>query len=157
MINASRRRTVNGVPPYKETVGYVSQGVKVYRWLKEQGRFGASDFILHREMIARERPRFQVQRRFRKAKQFRFFTIREPVDEALISRETSDEPQLLDFGPVIVGPTIPTNSTQLARSTFAGETVYRLKSSRRIFTSFADDFHTVGKFFYRCGVRSADY
>lgn len=44
LINPTGRRTEGGVPPYRETVNYVSQGLKVYRWLETQGRFrGASN------------------------------------------------------------------------------------------------------------------
>lgn len=44
LINPTGRRTEGGVPPYKETANYVSQGLKVYRWLETQGRFqGASN------------------------------------------------------------------------------------------------------------------
>jgi soluble lytic murein transglycosylase-like protein len=42
LINPSGRRTQGGIPPYRETIRYVSQGVKMYRWLQAQGRFGKS-------------------------------------------------------------------------------------------------------------------
>jgi hypothetical protein len=38
LINANRKRTHGGVPPYTETIGYVGRGVKVYRWLERSGR-----------------------------------------------------------------------------------------------------------------------
>ncbi len=116
LINASRRRTTNGVPPYKETVGYVSQGVKVYRWLKEQGRlssFSPPETIAKTSEIpsaanAQERQAISV-----------FYDPRTGKRRA-VSLNNSVSAPLLDFGPVIVGPSIPKNSTQLARSTFAG-------------------------------------
>lgn len=40
-INVNRQRRVNGVPPYRETIGYVESGKKIYRWLEAQGRFPA--------------------------------------------------------------------------------------------------------------------
>ncbi|HMQ05620.1 MAG TPA: lytic transglycosylase domain-containing protein [Pyrinomonadaceae bacterium] len=117
LINASRRRTTNGVPPYKETVGYVSQGVKVYRWLKEQGRlssFSPPETIAKTSEIpsaanAQERQAISV-----------FYDPR-TGKRRVVSLNNSVSAPLLDFGPVIVGPSIPKNSTQLARSTFAGK------------------------------------
>lgn len=41
-INASGRKTVGGVPPYAETIGYVGRGLKIYRWLIQRGTFPAS-------------------------------------------------------------------------------------------------------------------
>ncbi|MGE4019605.1 MAG: lytic transglycosylase domain-containing protein [Pyrinomonadaceae bacterium] len=117
LINASRRRTAHGVPPYKETVGYVSQGVKVYRWLKEQGRFSSSSppepiaktSEIPSAAYAQERQAISV-----------FYDPRTGKRRA-VSLNNSVSAPLLDFGPVIVGPSIPKNSSQLARSTFAGK------------------------------------
>ena len=117
LINASRRLTTNGVPPYKETVGYVSQGVKVYRWLKEQRRlssFSPPEPIAKTSEIpsaanAQERQAISL-----------FYDPRTGKRRA-VSLNNSVSAPLLDFGPVIVGPSIPKNSTQLARSTFAGQ------------------------------------
>ncbi len=39
LINPSGRRTSGGVPPYKETVDYVANGTRIYRWLETQGKF----------------------------------------------------------------------------------------------------------------------
>jgi hypothetical protein len=125
LINASRRTTANGVPPYKETVGYVSQGVKVYRWLKEQGRlssFSPAETITKTSEIpsapnAQERQAISVFYDPRTGKR-RVVTLNNKVSAPL-----------LDFGPVIVGPSIPKNSTQLARSTFAGH--YRLSELQK--------------------------
>ncbi len=115
-INASRLRTANGVPPYKETIGYVSQGVKIYRWLKEQGRlsrFSQSEQLPSTSEIPgaedlREREAISV-----------FYDPR-TGKRRVVTVNKDDSLQLLDFGPVIVGPSIPKHSTQLARSTFAG-------------------------------------
>lgn len=117
LINASRLKTTNGVPPYKETVGYVSQGVKVYRWLKEQGRlssFSQSEQIPNASQMPsaenlQERQAISV-----------FYDPR-TGKRRVVSLNKDASMQLLDFGPVIVGPSIPKNSTQLARSTFAGQ------------------------------------
>lgn len=42
IINASGRKTLGGVPPYSETMGYVGRGLKIYRWLIERGTFPVS-------------------------------------------------------------------------------------------------------------------
>ncbi|MGB7067906.1 MAG: transglycosylase SLT domain-containing protein [Pyrinomonadaceae bacterium] len=120
LINASRLKTINGVPPYKETVGYVSQGAKVYRWLKEQGRlsrFSKPEQIPSTSQIPgadslREREAISV-----------FYDPR-TGKRRVVSLNKNDSLQLIDFGPVIVGPSIPKDSTQLARSTFAGQNRY---------------------------------
>lgn len=119
LINASQLRTVNGVPPYKETLGYVSQGVQVYRWLKQQGRFGTPPTPFAEKYPGREREIKATEDQESKV----ILVIYDPRTgrRSLISRESSDEPQQLSFGPVIVGQNIPTNSTRRARSTFAGE------------------------------------
>ena len=117
LINASRRRTTNGVPPYKETVGYVSQGVIVYRWLKEHGRlssFSPPETVAKTSEIpsaanAQERQAVSV-----------FYDPR-TGKRRVVSLSNNVSAPLPDFGPVIVGPSIPKNSTQLARSTFAGK------------------------------------
>lgn len=38
-INAARRKTIGGVPPYSETIGYVGRGLKIYRWLVNRRAF----------------------------------------------------------------------------------------------------------------------
>ena len=120
VINASQRRTVNGVPPYKETLGYVSQGVQVYRWLKQQGRFGTPPIQFAAEKYHRSEMEIKATE-VQESKAILVFYDPRTGRRSLISRETSDEPQQLSFGPVIVGQNIPTNSARLARSTFAGE------------------------------------
>jgi hypothetical protein len=41
IINPSRQKTIGGVPPYAETVGYVGRGLKIYRWLIFRQTFNA--------------------------------------------------------------------------------------------------------------------
>lgn len=38
-INPTGRQTAGGVPPYRETIDYVAEGKRIYRWLETQGRF----------------------------------------------------------------------------------------------------------------------
>ncbi|MEO5858961.1 MAG: transglycosylase SLT domain-containing protein [Pyrinomonadaceae bacterium] len=117
LINASRRKTTNGVPPYKETMGYVSQGVNVYRWLKEQGRFSS---FRQPEQIARS-PELPRPDNLPEAEAISVFYDPRTGSRRLVSFSKQDSPEQLDLGPVIVGPSIPNNSTQRARSTFAGQ------------------------------------
>lgn len=51
LINRFGRRTPGGIPPYRETINYVSQGVKIYRWLETQSRFApfAKTAVLDRQ------------------------------------------------------------------------------------------------------------
>jgi len=120
VINASRRRTVNGVPPYKETLGYVTQGVDIYRWLQRQGRLGVPTPFLNPERTARnEEPAKLVEVEEKQA--ISVFYDPRTGKRSVISSSTSDFLPQLDFGPVIVNPELPTNSTQRARSTFAGK------------------------------------
>jgi hypothetical protein len=39
IINPKGIKTIGGVPPYTETIGYVGRGLKIYRWLVKRGAF----------------------------------------------------------------------------------------------------------------------
>lgn len=41
IINPNNQKTIGGVPPYAETVGYVGRGLKIYRWLVFRQTFNA--------------------------------------------------------------------------------------------------------------------
>ena len=41
IINPKGIKTIGGVPPYTETIGYVGRGLKIYRWLILRGAFPA--------------------------------------------------------------------------------------------------------------------
>jgi Transglycosylase SLT domain len=41
IINSNNQKTIGGVPPYAETVGYVGRGLKIYRWLVLHQTFNA--------------------------------------------------------------------------------------------------------------------
>ncbi|MBK7510683.1 MAG: hypothetical protein IPI76_00205 [Chloracidobacterium sp.] len=117
----SRRRMVNGVPPYKETLGYVTQGVEVYRWLQRQGRLGVPTNTFRPEQNARkEGPTKIVEVKESQAISV-FYDPRTGKRSVMSSGNLNRLPQL-DFGPVIVDPALPTNSTPRARSTFARQT-----------------------------------
>jgi len=42
IINPKGIKTIGGVPPYTETIGYVGRGLKIYRWLIMRGAFPAA-------------------------------------------------------------------------------------------------------------------
>lgn len=42
IINPKSIKTIGGVPPYTETIGYVGRGLKIYRWLIKRGAFPAT-------------------------------------------------------------------------------------------------------------------
>ncbi len=44
VINAGGQKTLGGIPPYAETVGYVGRGLKIYRWLLERQTFANASF-----------------------------------------------------------------------------------------------------------------
>ena len=41
IINSNNQKSIGGVPPYAETVGYVGRGLKIYRWLVLRQTFNA--------------------------------------------------------------------------------------------------------------------
>ena len=127
VINASRARTVNGVPPYKETLGYVTQGVEVYRWLQRQGRLSVPTNTFSPEQNARkERLSKTVEIKESQAISV-FYDPRTGKRSVMLSNNSNRLPRL-DFGPVIVDPALPTNSTQRARSTFTGKSQVTVQS-----------------------------
>lgn len=119
VINSSRITTVHGVPPYKETIGYVSQGVKVYRWLEKEGIFAASPTAsLNLETFV---PRgISTENESKETQPVSVFYDPRTGTRRVTSSSIDDSLRLLEFGPVIVGPSIPTTSIKQARSTFAG-------------------------------------
>ncbi len=44
IITASGQKTLGGVPPYSETIGYVGRGLKIYRWLTVRQTFTNTSF-----------------------------------------------------------------------------------------------------------------
>lgn len=117
VINPSGRQTPDGVPPYSETINYVSQGVRIYRWLEAQGRLGKP---LHFDSVSRtvtpepKRPKekpeaLEVLYDPRSGSRFLIDIngnkILQPIDES---------------GPVIISPDLRGLPAQRARTTFAG-------------------------------------
>lgn len=115
-INPSGRRTPGGVPPYRETINYVSQGVKIYRWLETQGRFGNAPRIdsTARTVSSETTPT---------AGGFTKIVLYDPRTGGrfLVDKSGQDILQAVDqAGPVIITPELRGLPSQRARSTFAG-------------------------------------
>ena len=116
IINASGRRTAGGVPPYSETINYVSQGVKIYRWLEAQGRFGKRPRTdsMARTVSSEATPTVAASATMvlydpRTGSRFR------------VESGSQDDLQPIDkSGPVIIAPGLRGLPAQAARSTFAG-------------------------------------
>lgn len=116
IINPSGRRTTAGVPPYKETVNYVSQGVKVYRWLEAQGRFGKTPRI---DTIART----VSSEAARTADRSTILVLYDPRTGSRFLVDSGGRFNLEPIdksGPVIISPDLRGLPAQAARSTFAG-------------------------------------
>lgn len=118
IINASKGIRIHGVPPYAETIGYVSQGVKIYRWLQERGVFGTNrpTFIAAKAPVQKDIP---ARDRSSETELTRVFYEPRTGKRSLISTATA-QLTLLEVGEIVVGPAIPKSSSQRARTTFAG-------------------------------------
>lgn len=121
-INPTGRRTTYGVPPYRETLDYVANGMRIYRWLESQSRFTGVK-----------------KRSSADAASLTFASNREPNKESTPLR-TSPITVLYDprtgnrhlvgnqgnlstmgvKGPVVISSEVRGLPTQKARSTFAG-------------------------------------
>lgn len=119
VINSSRVRTEHGVPPYKETIGYVSQGVKVYRWLEKRKIFAERPTAPLTAGILSQKGT-STAGESKETQPVTVFYDPRTGKRRVTSSIVDDSLRHLEFGPVIVGPSIPTTSTKQARSTFAG-------------------------------------
>lgn len=116
VINPSGRRTLGGIPPYRETINYVSQGVKVYRWLEAQGRFRKAPRI---DSTDRDAPSTTVRRAEASVK----LVLYDPRsgNRFLIDSDRQNNLQLIDQGgPVIISPELRGLPARRGRTTFAG-------------------------------------
>ena len=64
IINPNNQKTIGGVPPYTETVGYVGRGLKIYRWLVLRQTFNAGNVRANLRIfppyLSKRRPRFAL-------------------------------------------------------------------------------------------------
>lgn len=116
-INPTGQRSAGGVPPYRETVNYVANGRKIYRWLQARGKFekiqnvspfdntGLAD--QDRSQSNKEAVAIAVLYDPRTGKRY------------LVERDGNVHP-MGQNGSVIVSPEVRSLPTQKARSTFAG-------------------------------------
>lgn len=124
LINSSGRRTPSGIPPYKETITYVSQGMRIYRWLEAQGKFPGA-----RKRLTPDAPMESFASGHESPKQED--TSGNPATTVLYdprsgnrflvesSGQTIKQP-IHEGGPIIISSEVRGLTTQKARSTFAG-------------------------------------
>lgn len=125
LINARGARTVGGVPPYKETINYVSQGVRIFRWLEEQGKF--QDRSKESEVVATNQAGPQEQatseNRSKAENAGAMMMFYDPRTGRRIRLTTSGRDAVdsaSQDGPVIISPDLRSFPAWAARSTFAG-------------------------------------
>lgn len=126
LINPLGRRTKGGVPPYAETINYVSQGVKVYRWLEAQGRFrdASARAVIYAANQSKPREK-EISQEGDNRKLTTTTVLYEPRTGRRFlvggSRNGKNGVQPIDLnGPVIISPDLRSFPSQKARSTFAG-------------------------------------
>lgn len=122
LINPSGRRTIGGVPPYKETVDYVANGRRIYRWLETQGKFPGGrnrptlDASTQTSVSQKERPGENGLSEISA-----MIVLYDPRTGTRSLVNGQGKPQLMDNnGPVIISPQVRSLPAQIARSTFAG-------------------------------------
>jgi len=126
LINPSGRRTTGGVPPYRETVNYVSEGLKVYRWLESQGRFRGASKEVHIYATSQTNPYERAvpeeKAPKKKASTIVLYDPRTGRRFAVDGSGSRNLNTINEDGPVIVSPDLRGLPVQKARSTFAGVT-----------------------------------
>ena len=120
-INRIGRRTISGVPPYRETIKYVATGKGVYRWLEVQGKFPG---IKKRSTLDVATQTFVSEREPREEKShFGTSAITVLYDPRTGNRHLVNSHGTLssmdDKGPVIISSEVRGRPAQKARSTFA--------------------------------------
>jgi hypothetical protein len=124
LINPSGRRTTGGVPPYRETINYVSQGVKAHRWLEQQGRFrgvwNEAEIYAIRQTKPLNKDASDGNDTASKAATTVLYDPR-TGSRFLVDNGGQDNLRPIDQGgPVIISPDLRGLPSQKARSTFAG-------------------------------------
>lgn len=124
LINPSARRTTGGVPPYRETINYVSQGLRIYRWLEAQGRFqgasGNADLYATNEQEPEEQETPKETSPRNTTAMIVLYDPRTGRRFHVDGKRIDDMRQIVEDGPVVISPDVRGIPTQTARSTFAG-------------------------------------
>lgn len=124
VINAFGRRTPGGIPPYRETTNYVSQGMKVYRWLETQSRFPRRSINSDRSTMNQSEARdLTAPEKETGGSPSVLKVLYEPRTGRRYRVDGTGQFSLRSIdqnGPVIISPDIPSLPATTARSTFAG-------------------------------------
>jgi len=124
LINPSARRTIGGVPPYRETSNYVSQGLRIYRWLEAQGKFqGAprnAELYATNEREPREQETPGETSTRNTTAMIVLYDPRTGRRFRLDGKRKGDMQPIGESGPIVISPDIRSLPTQKARSIFAG-------------------------------------
>lgn len=125
LINASGARTVGGVPPYKETINYVSQGVRIFRWLEKQGKFLDRSKESEVDATNQAGPQEQATSENRSKAEnagatMMFYDPRTGRRIRLTTSGRDPADSASQDGPVIISPDLRGFPAWAARSTFAG-------------------------------------
>lgn len=123
-INPTTRRTPGGVPPYSETINYVANGMRIYRWLRAQGRFDSIKTDLRIDSVASISHREQnLSGQAKSSETVGVAVLYDPrTGNRYIANGQGNLRPIEQSGAVIVSPEVRPPSAQKARSTFAGIT-----------------------------------
>ncbi|HEV8592898.1 MAG TPA: lytic transglycosylase domain-containing protein [Pyrinomonadaceae bacterium] len=126
LINPSGRQTIGGVPPYRETANYVSQGMKIHRWLQRQGRFRGVWNEAEIDATGQTKPlKKEASEQNDAANRAGASVLYDPRTGRRFLVDSSWQRNLQPMdqsGPVIISPNLRSFPAQKARSTFAGMT-----------------------------------
>ncbi len=121
-INPMARQTPDGIPPYRETIDYVANGRRIYRWLDAQGKFRGvnkrTDLDLVSQVNASQKERPEENGLSEISTMIVLYDPRTGT-RSLVNGQ--GKLRLIDNdGPVIIAPQVRGLPAKKARSTFAG-------------------------------------
>lgn len=120
LINPSARQTTGGVPPYRETINYVSQGLRMYRWLKTQGRLPVNA-VTDDETFAIDSGKAGKNVEKKAAAVTTVLYDPRSGRRFIVDEDKQNRPRpISDDGPVVISSEIRSLPAQKARSIFAG-------------------------------------